>query len=223
MKHYLAPKRKLATIRNGVDCRAIVAALGDGSREAFRRETGIPQSAFVIGSSGRLARQKDNASLIRSMDSLRRALPTVTVVLALAGDGPESPRLLQLARELDLEGSVVFFGFRRDIPRFLASLDVFASLSLWEGLSISLLEAMAAAKPIVTTSIQPNAELIQHERTGLLVRPQSPEDAARALARYITDSELAESCGSGAQREVLDKYTISRMFRETMELYDCVR
>ncbi len=77
-----------------------------------------------------------------------------------------------------------FLGFTRDIPGFLQSLDVFVSPSLREGLSISLLEAMAAGLPIVTTSIAPNAELIEHEVTGLLVPIHSPEALAHAIARF---------------------------------------
>lgn len=96
---------------------------------------------------------------------------------------------------------------------------MFISPSLWEGLSISLLEAMAAAKPIITTTILPNAELIQHESTGLLVAPKRPDQIAEAIQHLWQDSALAARCGAAARQRVVDHYTIERMFNETFELY----
>ena len=112
-----------------------------------------------------------------------------------------------------------FLGFCREIPAFLAGLDVFVSPSFREGLSISLLEAMAAARPIVTTSILPNAELIEHEVTGLLVPPRDPEQVAEAIARFAREPGLAQRCALAARQRVLDHYTLDRMFQETWDLY----
>jgi glycosyltransferase involved in cell wall biosynthesis len=124
-----------------------------------------------------------------------------------------------LIQSLNLNEQVRLIGFISDIPSFLAAIDIFASPSLWEGLSISLLEAMAAAKPIVTTSILPNAELIDHEITGLLIPPRSPEQIAQAITRFVNDNELADSCGNNARNLVLESFTLDRMFQETLDLY----
>ena len=78
---------------------------------------------------------------------------------------------------------------------------------------------MAAAKPIVTTSILPNAELIEHQVTGLLVPPQTPDQIAQAIARFVNEPELAQSCGAAAKQRVLEHYSIDRMFQETWDLY----
>jgi glycosyltransferase involved in cell wall biosynthesis len=86
-------------------------------------------------------------------------------------------------------------------------------------MSISILESMAAARPIVATSILPNAELIEHERTGLLVDPRAPSQIAQAIARFILEPELARECGEAARQSALDRYTIERMFQETWDLY----
>jgi glycosyltransferase involved in cell wall biosynthesis len=155
---------------------------------------------------------------LRAAEILRGSLDR-PVVFVFVGDGPDRPALETLANELGLHERVHFLGFRTDIPQLLSSMDIFVTTSLREGLSISLLEAMASARPIVATSIPPNAELIEHEKTGLLVDIHSPEQVAGAIMRYLREPELAASCGCSARALVLRNYTISRMFEQTWELY----
>jgi len=113
-----------------------------------------------------------------------------------------------------------FLGFRNNIAQLLCGADIFVATSLREGLSISLLEAMAAARPIIATSIPPNAELIEHEKTGLLVDVHSPEQVANAIMRFVREPELAIRCGLSARELVLRDYTLSRMFGQTWNLYN---
>jgi glycosyltransferase involved in cell wall biosynthesis len=214
-KHYLVPLRKLVTICNGIDPTEFMAA----NSNAPRRELGISEDTIVIGNTGRFRPQKDNQTLIRAIAHLKSLVPGRPILLMLAGDGPDRQMLEGIAHSLGVSSQVQFLGFRSDIPAFLAGLDVFVSPSLWEGLSISLMEAMAAAKPIVATSIPPNAELIEHEVTGLLAPPKSPEQVAAAIARYVQDPGLALRCARAARHLVLEQYTIDRMFQETWDLY----
>jgi glycosyltransferase involved in cell wall biosynthesis len=172
----------------------------------------------VIGNTGRLAAQKDNASLIRAMAALQSLLGARPFTLLLAGDGPERGALERLRDALDLRDRVRFLGFRRDIPAFLEALDIFVSPSLWEGLSISILEAMAAARPIVTTDILANAELIEHEVTGLLAPPRTPEALARMIARFANEPELALQCAIRARSRVMEHYSLERMLAQTLDL-----
>lgn len=216
----IAPVSRLVTICNGIDPRPFILEMKDQSREAVRAELDIPQEQVLLGSTGRLAPQKDIGTLIRSMVFLRSLLSWIPITLLLIGDGPDRQSLEDLVHSLDLDDHVQFLGFRKDIARILASLDVFVSPSLREGLSISLLEAMAAARPIVATSILPNAELIEHEVTGLLVSPRQAELMAHAIARFVNDPDLAQRCGAAALQRVLERYTIERMFAETRALYD---
>jgi glycosyltransferase involved in cell wall biosynthesis len=153
------------------------------------------------------------------MVPLKQLLKGRPFALLLVGDGPDRKKLENLATSLGISEEVCFLGFRQDIPKILSALDIFVSPSLWEGLSISLLEAMAAAKPIVTTSILPNAELIQHEVTGLLVPPKSPEQIAKAIVRFVEEPDLAQRCAIAARQCVLEHYTIDRMFQEMWDLY----
>jgi glycosyltransferase involved in cell wall biosynthesis len=139
--------------------------------------------------------------------------------LLFAGDGVERMMMEDLVHSLGLDKQVRFLGFQRDIPAFLAGIDIFVAPTLSEGLSMSLMEAMAAARPIVTTSILANAELIENKVTGLLVHTQSPEEIAHAVATFVRKPEFAEYCSKNARKRVLDYYTLDRMFQETWDLY----
>jgi len=221
-RFHCAPGWKLATICNGIDPAPFIASSPAIAGLGLRRELGIPDDHLLIGNTGRLAAQKDNASLIRAMVPLRKLLGSRPFTLVLVGDGPERAMLAELQETLGSGQDVRFLGFRRDIPAILDGLDIFVSPSLWEGLSISLLEAMAAARPIVTTDILANAELIDHEVTGLQVPTRAPEAIAAAIARYVTDRDLAQRCAVEARRRVLEQYTIQRMLDETYALQMCL-
>jgi glycosyltransferase involved in cell wall biosynthesis len=216
---HIAPARKLIVICNGIESEPFITATHDDSRERLRRNWGFSDDHILIGGTGRLSAQKDNGSLIEAMTHLRSLIPNAAFSLLLAGEGPEREKLEKMVESLDLGGQVQFIGFVKDIPAFLAALDVFVSASLWEGMSISILESMAAARPIVATAILPNAELIQHEQNGLLVDPRAPRQIAQAIARFILEPQLARECGEAARQSAIDRYTIERMFQETWELY----
>lgn len=217
--HHIAPPSKLKIICNGIEPEPFIAASQNGSRNAFRKDLGFPDNHILLGNTGRLAPQKDNGSLIRAIPFLKSLLPNTPFTLLLAGNGSDRHDLEDLISSLKISEHVSLLGFVEDIPAFLAAIDIFVSPSLWEGMSISLLEAMASCKPIVTTSILPNAELIEHEVTGLIVPPQSPELIANSIARFVQDPDLANNCSTAARLRVLDRYTIDRMFKETFDLY----
>ena len=214
-----APQHKLVTIVNGVNPQAFIAATENGLGEAMRRKLGISADHLLIGSTGRLAPGKGNETLIQAMASLRKLIKGVPLTLLFAGDGVEQKKLENLVHTLGLEKQVRFLGFQRDIPAFLAGIDVFVTPTLSEGLSISLLEAMVTARPIVATSILPNMELIEHKVTGLLAPVQSPEGIAQAIATFVQKPELAQHCSRAARKRVLECYTLDRMFEETWNLY----
>jgi glycosyltransferase involved in cell wall biosynthesis len=219
---HIAPPGKLIVICNGIEPEPFITASHDNSREMLRRTWGFSDNHILMGSTGRLSPQKDNRSLVEAMFHLRGLMPNAPFSLLVAGDGPERGKLAKMVESLKLGGQVKLLGFVKDIPAFLATLDVFVSPSLWEGMSISILEAMAAAKPIVATSILPNAELIENEHTGLLVDPRAPEQIAQAIARFVFDPQLAKRCGEAAQQRAIERYTIERMFQETWDLHQAL-
>jgi len=216
---HIAPLGKLVVVCNGIDAQPFIDASQIETKNKLIETYGIPAENLLIGNTGRLSTQKDNATLIRAAQHLKSFLQDVPFTVLLAGDGPERSMLEDLIDKLQLGEQVRMIGFITDIPSFLTGIDIFVSPSLWEGLSISVLEAMAAEKPIVTTSILPNAELIDHEITGLLVPPKSPEEVAKAITRFAREPQLARECALAARKKVLEKYTLDRMFQETYDLY----
>jgi glycosyltransferase involved in cell wall biosynthesis len=218
-KLHTCPTSKLTVICNGIDAGPFLEADRQASRATLRHELGIADDCLVIGNANRLAPQKDTESLIRAMAELSALLPERPVVLLLAGDGPDQHKLETLVQELGVARQVRFLGFRQDIPAFLAAIDIFVNASLWEGLSISLLEAMAAARPIITSSILPNAELITHQVTGLLVAPRSPGQIAHSIAYLAQHPDQAQQYAAAARQRVVEQYTIDRRLHESWKLY----
>jgi len=221
----LAPLRKLVTIVNGIDPAKFVAAVADDSnrkrvRKELRNTLNLAEDTILIGNTGRLVATKGNDTLILALDLLRERVPNLSIALALAGDGEEKERLTALIIRLGLEDQVRLLGFYQDIPEFLAGIDIFVTPTLTEGLSISLLEAMATRCPIIATDIPANSEVITHQETGLLVSVAAPDEIADAMLRFIREPELASACSANAQQRALDYYTQERMFQETWDLYN---
>jgi glycosyltransferase involved in cell wall biosynthesis len=213
----LAPRRKLVTIPNGIDPTPFLHA---ADTDILRRELNLDSDTLIIGTTARLAPDKDFPTLLRAASLLCTQLKDKSFVVALIGDGPSRPEIEALAKEIGVDDLIRLLGFRNNVAQLLCSIDIFITTSLREGLSISLLEAMAAARPIVATSIPPNAELIEDEKTGLLVDVHSPEQVAHAIMRFVREPELAVHCGSSARELILRKYTLSRMFQQTWNLYN---
>ncbi len=181
-----------------------------------------------VGSVGRLVQEKNYPLLIRAVAGIPGA------ELILVGDGPLRSELEQqvkrTSRPFSAAGQspatgetpvplVQFLGVRSDIPELLASLDVFALSSSTEGMSIALLEAMAAGCPIVVTAVGGNTELIQHEVTGLVVPPDDEPALRAAIRRLLDDRALAARLGAAAQTRAREKYGVASMTQRYEELW----
>ena len=171
----------------------------------------------LIGTVGRLAPEKDYATLLRAVAALRRT--GLDAELALVGDGAMRRDLEQLASELGIGGRVRFLGYRTNIRALLAAFDVFTLSSLTEGIALTLLEAMAAGKPVVATRAGGNPEVVVEGETGLLVEPGRPEALAEALGRVLSDPALARRLGEAGRRRVETCFAVDRMVQEYVELY----
>jgi glycosyltransferase involved in cell wall biosynthesis len=182
-----------------------------------RTELGVGK-AFMILSTGRLAEQKGLEYLIRSAALLREDLPTARYVLA--GEGPLRLRLSKLVSDLGLQDTVSFVGHRSDVGDLLAAADLVVLPSLWEGLSISLLEAMAAGKPVITTTIGSNREVTNEGETAVLVPPKDPESLAAAIRLLARDPGRLAELGRKGQEAQLERYTLQRMLDAYVAEYD---
>lgn len=207
---------RIRTILNGIE---IQKFLGH-DRAALRRELGFGEDEIILGSIGRLATQKGFSYMIEAMPAIVAKNPKARLVIAGIGDLEAELKTLVAAKAM--EKHVTFLGFRRDAPQLLAAFDVFVHPSLWEGLSISLMEAMVAGCPIVCSRIPGNIEMIEDGRTGLFTEPAQPESIIAGVNRMLADSEAARRMASTAQREGIDRFSVERMVRENVAAYDSV-
>ncbi len=197
----------LRVIHNGID----VAAFESAPRP---RGNDPPRGICVA----RLNTVKDIPTLIEATRRIVNAEPRFT--LDLVGDGPERARIEQLVRELHLEHAVNLLGFRDDVRERLGQAHVFLLSSISEGISLTLLEAMAAGIPVVATDVGGNSEVIVSEETGLLVPPSNPVALANATLRILRDPELAARCSIAGKFRVARSFSVRAMVTAYEALYD---
>jgi len=213
LRLHIAPPSKLLAIPNGISGRVSSTA-----SELFRDRIGACDDCFVVVTHGRLAAEK-------GLEYLLAAIPGVTHILGrpckfvFVGDGPQQDDLMMLARRLCVSDSVVFDGFRSDIGQILAGADVVVLPTLREGLSISLLEAMAAGKAIVTTDIGSNLEATAHGECAETVRTKDIHGLAVAIERLSRDPERARALGEAAKARYQTTYRESQMVEAYEKLY----
>jgi glycosyltransferase involved in cell wall biosynthesis len=207
------PAERTAVIRNGVEIPAEPAADRDRALAEFQ----IPPGSRVIGFVGRLARQKRVQDIIWAMQLLQQL--TDRVYLLLVGDGPERNDLITLARHMGCEHLVRFAGTRADASRLIGLCNVFWLASEFEGMSNSIMEAMAAGVPVVASDIPPNRELVVNGETGYLVRVGDSVGMAQFTDRILADASLAQRLGAAGRERMRDNFSIDRMVAAHAELY----
>ncbi|MBJ6984071.1 glycosyltransferase [Luteimonas sp. MC1750] len=210
----LAPAARVSAVRNGVP---LPPASTSATRSRARAALGLPADALVVACVGRLVALKNHRLLLGQVPELATTFPRLHVVLL--GDGPERAALERQAQALGIAERVLFAGTRRDVPKLLPGVDVFALPSLTEGLSIALLEACAAGLPVVASDVGGNPEIVRHGRTGLLV-PVDDGDALRAaLLRILGDRPLRLALGLAAREWVMTHASIDAMRLSYDRLY----
>lgn len=205
----LVPPERTAVLYNGFD----VAAFDRGSTAPLvERRPG----EILLGTAGRLTRQKGQLHLLEAMALLKeRDLP---VRLLLAGVGELEEDLKRAAHEKGLAEDIVFLGFVEDIRRLHATADIFVFPSLWEGFGYAIVEAMAARRPVVAYDCSSNPEVIANGETGLLCRPGDSADLADKIERLVRDPDLRTRFGEQGRRRVLERFAMERSFRDFAEL-----
>jgi len=214
LRQFGFPSDRLLLFRNGVDLDRFP---GRDSRRV-REEWRVPVMLTLLVCVGRLSSLKGQDDLLRAAAILRDQ--DVLFRLALVGTGRLEKELRELCRSLDLEKQVLFAGQRQDIPDVLAACDLVVQPSVSEALGSSILEAMAAAKPIVASSVGGIPELIQDGERGLLVPPRDPPALAGAIQRLLNERGLAERLGQAARAWVEEHHDQRRVMDE---LEDCLQ
>lgn len=188
----------------------------DQTFKSVRSELKIASDAILVGYIARITAQKEPLNFLRAIAQID---PALNAKFLIVGDGELKTEMLELAAALNINDQVIFQDFRADIPDVLNAVDIFCLPSLWEGLPIALLEAMAMKKAIVATAIDGISDLIQSGENGILVPVASPDKIAEAITLLIKDTELRSRLAEQAAATVREKYNVNRMTRSVEEEY----
>ena len=213
------PAHRTETIYNGVPLAKFLAVRDDQElRQAVRKELGIQPGEFVVVQVARLNRLKDHATALRTIKRLRS--DSVPVRLVLIGDGEERTQLQQLVNELQLHDVVILLGARKDIPQLLAAGDAFLLSSISEGIPLTLIEAMGAGVPIVSTSVGGIPEVIVHGVSGLLAAARDDAALAGYLQSLWRDPAQRRQLVEQASRRAVERFSLDQMHRQYVEVYE---
>jgi glycosyltransferase involved in cell wall biosynthesis len=183
----------------------------------IRAELGLAPDARIIGVAASLRVEKALEVMIGATGQLLKTFPDVHLVIA--GDGPQREVLHAETASSGLSGHVHFLGERRDVTPILQTVDVGALSSDWEGMPLFVLECMVTGTPVVATNVGGLPEMIEHDRTGLLVPPRDPAALAQAIGALLADPERGRRLAQAAQ-ERMDGFTIETVAHRFADLYE---
>jgi glycosyltransferase involved in cell wall biosynthesis len=207
-------RERITIIPNGIDVRTF-----DADPNA-RREKPAPDAKQVVGIVARLDLQKGFDYLLRAVATLRGSFPQLR--LLIVGEGPDRPAIEEIIRRHTLTDVVTMAGQRTDMPAIYASMDIFVLPSLNEGLPLTLLEAMAARKPVIATRVGAVPTVITDQQTGLLIAPADEAALTQALRQLLTDPELRLRLGQNARVHVEQNFTAAAMVQKYRAVYEGV-
>jgi glycosyltransferase involved in cell wall biosynthesis len=207
------PAAKIRVIPDGVPR----AQPSGATRRQLLAELGLPEDARLIGVVGRLLPRKRIKDAIWAADLLKVVRDDVH--LLVVGDGPHRQRLLRFREQVLIRDKVHFLGHRNDLPHLLPHLQVLWSTSAYEGQPSAVMEAMAAAVPVVATDVRGNRELVIPETTGYLVPVGARAAFAGHTNKLLDDPSLAKRLGQAAQERIQREFTVEKMVQQYTAMY----
>jgi glycosyltransferase involved in cell wall biosynthesis len=211
----VVPAQKLVAIPLGLELGPFLEA--ESFRGQLRGELGLGSSVPLIGIVARLVPVKAHEVFLKAARLIREQRPDARFLVI--GDGERRAELEALVQRMGLASSVTFLGWRADMPAVYADLDVVALSSLNEGSPVSLIEALAAARPVVSTAVGGVPEVVVHGRTGLTVPSGDVTGLAQAITTLLLDQSLAERLGTAGRAHVYPGYDSSRLVDDVRSLY----
>lgn len=204
---------KIITIYNGIDSNRYSYLNPQSKRE----ELGIKENDYLIGTIGRLDEQKGIEYLFKALKIIKEQIQNFKCLVV--GNGRLRSKLEQLKVKLGIKENVILTGARTDANDLMAMFNLFVLPSLWEGLPNVLLEAMACEKPIIATNVGGVPELIENEKSGILVEPKDPNSLAKAIIELIKNKEKSKIVSQQARKRV-EKFSLDKMVKEIEKIYD---
>jgi len=210
------PDNKIYVVYNGINCLPVVNDVESILR--IRAEIGLRSDSSVVACVGSLKEVKGQKYLLQAAPAILAEVPNAQ--LLIIGDGPLQSALRDLAVTLGIVDKVCFAGSREDVRAILPAIDILVSPSLSESFSISILETMAAEKPVVATEVGGIPELVEDRRTGLLVPPENPSAIAQAVVSLLTSPDKSRMFGVAGGQRLREFFTDEKMVRRHEEIYE---
>lgn len=207
------PMKRAVVIKYGINLNKFNP---EGSFEDLRGQLGIDKTTTLVGYIVRMTKQKDPLTLVRAIALIPES---ENVKFLFVGDGELKAPAMQLAQKLKIASRIHFIPFRQDVPNVLNAVDIYCLPSLWEGLPIGMLEAMAMRKAIITTSVDGAREVIRNGENGVLVEPQNVDQLAESIVQLVKSSTLRELLANSAYDTILHNFNVERMVKEIEALY----
>ncbi len=214
--YYGVRRERLRVVRNGVDLAAYLQASAD--REASRADLGISPGSVLVGTLGRLSREKNLDLFVDMAAGLTHEFPETRFVIV--GEGPYRAAIERAVKGAGIGGRVLLSGARGDVPRVLAAMDLFVMTSDPEGLPNAVMEAMAAGLPVISTRVGGVHELIADGEMGRLVPCGKLVPLLAAIRPFIRDVDLRKRQGDAGRRRIATEFSVERMVAATVRVYD---
>jgi sugar transferase (PEP-CTERM/EpsH1 system associated) len=217
----IAPS-KVIRICNGVNAARFIPRSSE--RPPIGPEGFVQSDSFIVGTVGRMQTVKDQLTLVRAFLDIIQSDPDARskMRLVMIGDGPLRTEAQEILAAASATSLAWLPGERSDIPELMRSLDLFVLPSIAEGISNTILEAMACGLPVVATRVGGNSELVQNGVTGLLVPPSNPNAMAEAIYSYFLQPGKVVDHGNAARDRVEKEFSLDRMIDRYLAVYDSV-
>jgi len=208
-------KESVKVVYNGLD----TAVYRNISDTGIRFKLGIGDSKFVLAG-GRLSPEKGLEYFLHAAAQVHQKFPDIRFVIT--GEGPEREKLMQIAGNLGISNLVYFPGYVKDFAELVSSAEMVVLSSLWEGMPNIIIEAMAAGKPVIATSVGGCKEIVHEGENGFLVQPRDPDALAKKMMLLLQKPDLCKMMGANGFLTVAAGFSLDGMVKKYEEIYDAV-
>ena len=212
LDRHIGREDKYSLIRYGINYTEFCV-----KEQNFRKTLGLNPKDLVVGMVSCFKPQKSPQDFIKLANLIKQILPDIKFLLV--GDGVLRRKIERLISQFNLQKEIILTGWRRDIPQILSTIDVFVLTSLWEGLPIVVLEAMAVFKPVVATHTGGISDVIIEGRTGFLVAPGDMQEMSDKLIPLLKNENLRRQIGQNAKDCLGADFSLENMVKHTQDLY----
>jgi glycosyltransferase involved in cell wall biosynthesis len=214
-KFFFLPRKKITIIPNGIEIEKYNIQIDKLKK---KKDLGLPEDKIIIGCVAKLRKQKGHKYLIEAFGKISKQEDNL--ILLLIGDGEERKNIEKQIEKLNIRDRVYLLGNRNDIPEILQIIDVFVLPTLFEGMSNALMEAMVAGKPIITTDIPENRELINDNVSGILIPTKDPLSIAKNILKLTANKLQAQNIAANTKKEMMEHFSLEKTTREMISFFD---